>query len=818
MSNSEQISTGTRYAKGHQSQCRENQPIMTEAQKSDPVRAFQDSAEDMAENQIEDSALMQSEKRFRTIFNAAPLGIAIANPDGFFLDVNHAFTKMLGYRKSEIKKMTFADITHPDDRRQTQNLSNAVCKGEINSYQAQKRYLKKNGDFVWAIVRASAVRVSSGEIQYWLGFVEDITERKFAEQALMESEKRYRMLFEHAAEGILVLDLSAGKFRYANPAICKMLGYTEKELVNMGVKHIYPRKDLKRVLRKFSAQTEGEMRLAQNIPCLRKDGTIIYVNINSTRIMIDGIECNIGFFQDITKRVEAEEALRESEEKYRDILDNIEEGYFEVDLAGNLVFVNDAACKIMESGADDLIGLNNRQFTTPETSKKMFKTFNRVFRTGKPVQVTDFEIITKNKTKKHLELSASVMKDAEQQTIGFRGVVRDVTVRIKSQKEKERLASQIQHVQKMESIGTLAGGIAHDFNNLLMGFQGNISLMLLDLHEDHPHCEYLKNMESYVMKGSELTRQILGFARRGKYQVKTTKINDLLNRTVDMFSRTKKEITIHKKFQEDISPADVDRGQLEQVLLNLFVNAWQAMPGGGDIFIETEQIYLSEDYDKPYDIIPGHYIRISVTDTGVGMDIDIQQRVFEPFFTTKAVGRGTGLGLASAYGIIKNHNGIINVYSEKGHGSTFKIYLPASDKKVPGEKDPTPKLFKGSETILLVDDEEMVVDIGKEILEKLGYKVFTALGGAEAIRLVETHKNKIDLVILDLIMPDMSGSKTFDNLKACRSDIKVLLSSGYSVNGQASEILDRGCNGFIQKPFNLEQLSRKIRKILDGKA
>jgi CheY-like chemotaxis protein len=349
-----------------------------------------------------------------------------------------------------------------------------------------------------------------------------------------------------------------------------------------------------------------------------------------------------------------------------------------------------------------------------------------------------------------------------------------------------------------------------------MGFQGNISLMLLELGEDETYAEYLKNMESYVLRGSELTRQILGFARRGKYQVKTTNINDLLDKSAEMFSRTKKEITIHKKFQEHLWPVDVDRGQLEQVLLNLFVNAWQAMPGGGEIYLETEKVNLEDDYDKPYEIVPGPYVRITVTDTGIGMENDIQQKIFEPFFTTKAVGRGTGMGLASAYGIIKNHNGIINVYSEKGHGTSFKIYLPASDKTVPEETPKTQALLRGTETILLVDDEHMVIDIGKEILEKLGYDVITAAGGTEAVDLFKKSKKKIDLVILDMIMPDMSGRETFENLKAHRADVKVLLSSGYSIDGQATEILNSGCKGFIQKPFSLKQLSRKMREILDG--
>lgn len=776
----------------------------------------QDSTSKSRKDLSANASLKQSQRRFQTVFKAAPIGIAIADPEGYFIEVNRAFTKMLGYRKAEMKTLTFVDITHPEDRKETQRLSNAVRKGRINSYQTEKRYLKKDGQFVWGIIRATAVKDSQGQIQYWLGLVEDISEHKLAEEALEESEKRYRMLFEHAAEGIMVLDLQSGKFRFANPAICKMLGYTAKELTTMGVKDIYPRKKLRRVLRKFYAQIEGEKRLAQNIPCLRKDGTLIYVNINSTRVVIDGVECNVGFFQDITKRVMAEEALRESEEKYRNILTNMEEGYFEVDLAGNLMFFNDASCKLIRYPADELMGMNNRQFTSPRTAKKMFKTFNRVYRTGEPAQIADFEVITKDNVKKHLELSASLMKDSEQQPVGFRGIVRDVSARLRSQKEKERLASQIQHVQKMESIGTLAGGIAHDFNNLLMGFQGNISLMLLDLEDDHPHVEYLKNMESYVLRGSELTRQILGFARRGKYQVKTTNINDLLDKSAEMFSRTKREITIHKKFQDDLWPVDVDRGQIEQVLLNLFVNSWQAMPGGGEIYIETENVYLEDDYDKPYEIAPGPYVRITVTDTGIGMDDDIQQKIFEPFFTTKAIGRGTGMGLASAYGIIKNHNGIINVYSEKGHGTSFKIYLPASDKTVPKEKPKTQKLLKGTETILLVDDEYMVIDIGKEILEKLGYKVITAASGTEALDVFKNNQKKIDLVILDMIMPDMSGRDTFENLKSCRADVKVLLSSGYSIDGQATEILNSGCEGFIQKPFSLKQLSRKIREILDG--
>jgi PAS domain S-box-containing protein len=649
---------------------------------------------DLASNMMQLPAaeeLRLSEKRFRTIFRAAPLGIVIADAKGYILEANDAFFRLLGYDRNEITKLTFVDITHPDDREETRKLSRKARDGRINSYQTEKRYLKKNGDSLWAMTRATAIIDNNGHLQYWLGLIEDITEQKAAKEALIESGRRYR-----------------------------------------------------------------------------------------------------------------------------NILESIEEGYFEVDLKGNFTFFNDQVCEIIGYPRQNLMGMNNREYTTPATAKKMFQIFNRVYKTGEPAKIARYEIIRKDGAKIILEVSASLMRNSDNEPSGFRGILRDATDRIQAEKDKKRLASQVQHAQKMEAVGTLAGGIAHDFNNLLMGFQGNISLMRMDLDEEHPHCEFLNNMARYVKRGSDLTRQILGFARGGKYQVKIINLNDLMNKSADMFSRTKKEITIHKKFQEDLWPVEVDQGQIEQVLLNLFVNAWQAMPGGGNLFLETENATLeANDYDKPYAIRPGRYVRISVSDTGTGMDKVTQERIFEPFFTTKGVGHGTGLGLASAYGIIKNHNGIINVYSEKGHGATFRIYLPASTKQVIAEKVRPELLEVGTETILLVDDEEMVADIGKDMLEKLGYEVIVAASGSEAIKLFNANRDQVKLVILDMIMPEMSGGETFNRLKAIKPDTKILLSSGYSLNGRASKIMAQGCNGFIQKPFSLKQISRKIRVILD---
>ena len=367
----------------------------------------------------------------------------------------------------------------------------------------------------------------------------------------------------------------------------------------------------------------------------------------------------------------------------------------------------------------------------------------------------------------------------------------------------------------MEAMGTLAGGIAHDFNNLLMAIQGRTSIMLMKKDSSHSDFEHLTGIEDNIETAAELTKQLLGFARGGKYEVKPTDLNELIEKENRMFGRTKKEITIREKYEESLWSVEIDRGQVQQVLLNLYVNAWQAMPAGGDLYIKTQNVTLDENYTKPYQAEPGSYVQISITDTGVGMDKATRERIFEPFFTTKKMSRGTGLGLASSYGIIKNHGGFISTYSEKGHGSTFNIFLPASEKDIIEEKKSAGDTLRGSETVLFVDDEDMIIEIAEELLNTLGYRVMIARSGKEAVEACKKNKDRIDIVLLDMIMPDMSGSDTYDRMKEIDPEIKVLLSSGYSIDGRATEILDQGCNGFIQKPFKMKELSQKLREILD---
>lgn len=387
--------------------------------------------------------------------------------------------------------------------------------------------------------------------------------------------------------------------------------------------------------------------------------------------------------------------------------------------------------------------------------------------------------------------------------------------RKRAEEEKQKLEAQLRHAQKMEAIGTLAGGIAHDFNNLLMGIQGRVSLMHLNADPDHPDLEHLRSIEAMVQRGAELTRQLLGFARGGKHEVKLTNLNDLIAKSSDMFGRARKEIVIHRTYQEHVWMVKADQTQIDQVLLNLYVNAWQAMPGGGHLYLSTENIILDEDSSKPFDVNPGKYVRIMVTDTGIGMDQVTMLRIFEPFFTTKEMGRGTGLGLSSAYGIITNHGGFIHVYSEVGCGSTFSIYLPATEEKFPAAKPPVEQEApKGKETILLVDDEEMIREMGEKLLESLGYKVIVTRSGKEAVKMYKKHHDKIAMIILDMIMSGMGGREIYRQLKEINPEVKVLLSSGYSLDDQALTIMDFGCHGFIQKPFNMKDLSKKIHDTL----
>jgi PAS domain S-box-containing protein len=507
----------------------------------------------------------------------------------------------------------------------------------------------------------------------------------------------------------------------------------------------------------------------------------------------------------ISARNQAEEALRESEEKYRNLVERANDGIAIVQ--DNLLkYLNPRLAEIGGYTADEVIDTPFTDYVYPDELPKVVDYYNRRMAGDETVSTYETALRHRDGSKIDVEFNTGII--TYQEKPAALAIIRDMT-------ERKRLEAQLQQAQKMEALGTLAGGIAHNFNNLLMGIMGNASLMVSETDSAHPNYEKLKNIEKLVDSGSKLTQQLLGYAREGRYEIIPLSLNQLMKETSDTFCATKKEIRVHRELAENLFPIDADQGQIEQVLLNLYVNAADAMPGGGDLFLKTINVTDKDMKGRPYRPKPGNYVLLTVRDTGTGMDKRTTERVFDPFFSTKGLGKGTGLGLASVYGIIKAHGGYIDVESKKGSGTTFKIYLPAAEKKVETVSKSARQIIKGSETVLLVDDEPMVLEVGINMLKKLGYTVLEAKGGREAVKVYKANKDKIDLVILDMIMPDRGGGETYDQMKEIDPTATVLLSSGYSIDGQATEILERGCNGFIQKPFTIKELSGRIREILE---
>jgi PAS domain S-box-containing protein len=480
------------------------------------------------------------------------------------------------------------------------------------------------------------------------------------------------------------------------------------------------------------------------------------------------------------------------------------EGILEITADATIIRANKAAISMAGMFEEDLLASNFIELFN-ETNRE--KVRNLLEANGTSLHSNKRKSTLLLNSKK-VELNLVPLKEEKAKTTLI--ILSDVT-------EQKLRETQIRHAQKMEAIGTLSGGIAHEFNNLLMGIQGNTSLMLLDTKSADAHYNRLRNIENLVQNGSKLTSQLLGYAREGRYQIRPVNLNKLVENTSYIFARTKKEITVKQELSTNLHMIDADQGQIEQTLLNFYINAADAMPGGGTLTSETMNVTHEDMSDRPYTPKSGNYVMLVITDTGIGMDEKTRERIFDPFFTTKETGHGTGLGLASAYGIIKGHRGYIDVKSEEGKGTSFIIYLPASKAVVRDQKAVVKgeQLLTKGETILLVDDEQLIREVSRGMLEVSGYNVLLAGSGQEAIDIYKDHQDPINLVILDLIMPEMGGGEVYDRLKEINPGVKVLLSSGYSINGEATEIIERGCDGFIQKPFRILDLSQKINKILD---
>ncbi|MBC2715783.1 MAG: response regulator [Desulfobacteraceae bacterium] len=516
---------------------------------------------------------------------------------------------------------------------------------------------------------------------------------------------------------------------------------------------------------------------------------------------------NIDLKIEITEREKTKNALKDSEEKYRLLVENANDA---------IVIYQDGVSKFHNKRTEALLGYSARElYEKPfiELCHINDQDFLNNLLQNTPENKTEKSIIPGSSTRiinndnKLLWVQVSAVPVTWENAPALLCFIKDIT-------QQKHLEKQLLQAQKIEAIGTMAAGIAHDFNNILSGIQGNTSLALLNMETTQEYYNKFKDIESYIASGTELTRQLLDFASSKTSDQQPIDINQLINDTATMFCRTKKELRLHTYYNNINKVIKADSGQIRQAIINLLINAWQAMPKGGDIDIITEDITIKNLDNTPYKISSGTYIRISITDSGVGMDRSVVSKIFDPFFTTKKRGKGTGLGLSSVYGIIKSHDGHISVDRQPDRGSTFHIYFPVSHKQTTVIHPPDDSIATGTETILIIDDEPDILEIGKEMLEALGYQVHSAQNGNNAIEFYSTYKDRIHLVILDMVMPGMSGKQVYDRLVKINPNIKVLISSGYSQNGPAERILKKECNGFIQKPFKIQLLSQTIRKIL----
>ena len=736
------------------------------------------------------------QQNYKAMFEHSQVFISVYDPDGICLLMNHKTAELFGGKPNDFIGKAFT-VLHPDKGEEYfRRIRKAVDSGQVATYEDLIAFPQGER---WFLSTVQPLSDDGGRYMAAQIVSVDISHRKKAEERL----RFFKTALDHSSDAI-GLSTSNGIHWYQNKAFEVLFGDIGKDPPST----VYM--DEKKGREIFSIIQNGGQWIGE-IKMRGADSRILDIFLRAFAITDDNgnIIGLAGAHTDITKQKKEEKSLRESEERLRAIFEANPNPMVIYDMKGNPLYLNPAFTRVFGWTLKEVRG-RPIDFV-PEQEKQITRAkITELYEHKKPVRF-ETRRLTKAGEQVEISISAAVVRQADGDPMGMVVNLTDMT-------ERKTLEAKYEQAQRMEALGTLAGGIAHDFNNILMGVQGRISLMRLDLAPDHPHFEHLNAMETYIQNATHLTRQLLGFARGGKYEVKAINMNELAQTSVAMFGRTRKEIRVHTRFQEELSTVEADRRQLEQVLLNIYVNAWQAMPKGGSLTITTTQVILDEDFCKPHKVRPGIFVRLSITDTGEGMDQAVLSRIFDPFFTTKEKARGTGLGLATAYGIIKNHGGIITVYSEKKRGATFNIYLPASGKRAEVDRPELSSLLKGTETVLLVDDEDIIIEVAAAMLKTLGYRVVVASSGKMALQALTDNESKIDLMILDVIMPEMEGGEVLERVRDIRPDLPVILSSGYPAGAQIDAVMKKGSKGFIQKPFSINELSVKIRSVLDEEA
>jgi two-component system, cell cycle sensor histidine kinase and response regulator CckA len=777
-------------------------------------------AKDITEDKLAQEKLAQSERLLSAAERLAHVGAVEWDMVSGELLFSEEWRRIHGTRTCPATLKEFLEITHPEDR-------GALERGIQASIETGASYVNRyriirpdSGEIRFVRWSGEIIRNEAGRPVKLIGSASDITEQALAEAALSASESRYRQLFEQAPIGIFQSTVE-GAVLNVNPAYAEMFGYESPGDVLAGVKNvaadIYADPE-KRVQIVATALEQNRLISVENL-CRRKDGSFFTGNLHFQVIRNEdgSVQRLEGFVEDISKRKAAERALLENLEFLQTLLEAIPNPVFYKDRQGRYLGCNQAFEDFLGLPKSRIIGKTDSDLVPDRIVHERQRQDDELF-DSLGVQIYEETVTRPDGSDRDVVYYRSTFADSSNCVAGLIGVVLDITDRKQAEEEKERFRTQLLHAQKMEAIGTLAGGIAHDFNNLLQVTLGYSELLLAGKQEADPDREDLLKIFQAAKNGAELVHRLLTFSRKVEPNPSSINLNRQIVQVEKFLLRTlPKMIDIELDLAADLAEINADPVQIEQVLMNLAVNSRDAMPDGGKLKLRTANVSLFGRHSGFHvEAHPGDYVLLSVSDTGAGMDRETVDHIFEPFFTTKEQGRGTGLGLAMVYGIIKQNMGYITCGSVPGAGTTFDVYFPAvePDEKPEIEIGGVTPAF-GTETILLVDDDEFVRDLGCRILSAAGYTVLTAANGLEALNLVKKKRNQISLVVLDMIMPTMGGYECLKRLLQMDGAMRVLVTSGYLADSSVRESLRMGARGFVGKPFSMNRLLQRVREALD---
>jgi two-component system cell cycle sensor histidine kinase/response regulator CckA len=760
--------------------------------------------QDITDRKLSEEALRESEERFRLLSEAAFEGIAVIDR-GQIVDCNGRLAAMHGYAMAEVIGKPAQDMVAPGSRAV---VSEHLRTGALDRHEVLA--LRKDGSVF--PVEVEVRHLIYGGRSLHLIAVRDITERRQADEALRKSEEKFSKVFHSAPAGIAVSGLGDGRLLEINREFARLFGYTRDDVIGrtsfeLGL-WLDPR-DRGQMLRLLA--TDGEVK-DQELRLRAKDGRIMTVRYFAQAIELEGQSLLLSAFVDITRRKQAEEALRRAQEQYQALVEGVRDVIFALTPEGGVEALNPAFEEITGWPRDAWLGKPFAGLLHHEDLPTANALVERVLR-GEPRPTAQVRVRTKDGGYRVAEVhTAAEQRDGA--IVGILGIARDITDRL-------TLEEQFRQAQKMEAVGRLAGGVAHDFNNLLTVIRSYSDLLLDGLPADDARRADLEEIREAARRATVLTRQLLAFSRRQVMQPSVMSLNTIVAGAERLLRRLiGEDITLVTRLDAALGAVKADAGQLEQVIMNLAVNARDAMPDGGTLTVETANVPAGTE--PPADLLtvmpPGEYVLLRVIDTGAGMDAGTMAHLFEPFFTTKEVGKGTGLGLATVYGVVKQSGGFISVASEPGRGAAFSVYLPRVGESVEAsvaERD-GPGSSEGKETILLVEDEIAVRAVASQVLRRLGYAVLEAADARSALQFAEEHKGAIALLVTDVVMPGLDGRELADRLRARRPQLKVLFMSGYAYDAALEHgPLKPGLN-FLQKPFTPEGLAQKVREVLDG--